>query len=483
MIFYSTGFRAINEPFINEDMYDPITGFCVIRDKDSSDYYHSRLVWLPEPCRKQLGYATEYTDKLAGQDLTLTNSSHHALYFLSQTGEAEIASRSRIEQELRGHNFFMPSNGQRHFLKSTLQERGCPVEIIEMMLGHWHTGEEGWTKNSALHPWDLRCATEKFLLPLLEELGLTGLPAIRTIPDKIKQQIQRSPHHQKKRIRIKKIREPLRNITKLLEQKPPAAVWLEPLGKIQKNSSIRKAFKPHEQAVLSAANRLLPEIYRGDSPLEIDNNKLLKLAKHIESGANAPQDYYKRLNYLIKVLEAGKESLGWSVNIPPRSIFLPKEYNLVRPALIKGLKLYRQIEQQFVRDLERPIPQSPQGRLTQIILSSILFGGIHHRKWLEVLLRGLKSYLFQFDEMLWCDLFVDTEVTPENKFQKQRKPSEYRRWIADPVTQMLIYRWLKHYPEDRKMADRYSIEELLQHYSINRDTTETFVSVPQSLSC
>ena len=46
MVSFSTGYRAVNSPYISEEMLDEQTGFCFIRDKDSADFYHSKLV----PC-------------------------------------------------------------------------------------------------------------------------------------------------------------------------------------------------------------------------------------------------------------------------------------------------------------------------------------------------------------------------------------------------------------------------------------------------
>src|SRR5690554_2901993 len=48
LVGFSTGYRAIKDPFPEAPNIDEETGLCVISDKDGPDFYNSRLVWLPE---------------------------------------------------------------------------------------------------------------------------------------------------------------------------------------------------------------------------------------------------------------------------------------------------------------------------------------------------------------------------------------------------------------------------------------------------
>lgn len=472
MINYSTGFRAVNAPYIYENMYDSETGFCIIRDKDSSDFYHSRLVWLIKACRDQLNLFDGYLRKFYHQNCEIPPERKLPPFFLSESGETEIATKSRIESELEKHRFYLPGNCQRHFLKSILQERGCLAEFIELMLGHWHAGEEGWNQNSGIHPWDYRCAIKKYLQPLTEELGLKKQEGAKTLPGKVKFKISSDILNYKKKRTNQQNNKPLAKPTEILKHFPPSQIWLEPLGKSQKKLPIHKAFKRQEQIVLLSVKKHLPEIYSDMPQPTLDSDKLHKFIKKLESGSKSPQIYYKRLDYLIKVLEIGKSSHGWPIGIPPRPIFLPKAYNFARPSLIQHIKIYRQEEKKFLDGMKSSIPADSDASLVQIIQSSIMYGGIHSQKWLGALLRGLKNNLYQTGEMMWIDLFIDPEITNDNKSQKQRNPSEYRRWIADPATQILITRWLKDFPQERKKIGASSVHELWGKHSENLVSNE-----------
>ena len=472
MTNYTVGFRGINFPHITESMYDPETGFCVVRDKDSADYYHSRLVWLTDACRNQLELFNDYFEKLCACCLKDSPLKIPPPFFLSADGQTEPATRTRIEEELRKHNFYLPANSQRHFIKSTLQEMGCRVEVIELMLGHWHTGEEGWTKSSGLHPWSYRSELKVYLTALQEELGLKELAGIRTPPSRVQITLSRSTqHHIKVNTKLRN-NKPLKKCVSLIKENPPAKIWLEPLGKRYRNLPPHEAFKRQEQIVLKAVHNHLPELYCGASQHKVNTSKVNSLFKQLKSGSKSPQIHYKRLDYLIKVLEIGKDLLGWSIDIPPRPTFLPKAYNFARPSLMKQIRTYRTVENLFLKELEKPIPADPKARLAQIILSSIMFGGINHPIWLEALLAGLKHSLYQYGEMMWVDLFIDDDIAmldENDQYQRQRDPSKFRRWLTDPVTQTLISRWLRNFPDDRNVIGAASAEEILANYSFSED--------------
>ena len=67
--------------------------------------------------------------------------------------------------------FALPINANRHYLRSTMLARGCPVEVINAFMGHFERGEEPWGKFSGLSPIAYRNALDLFLTPLMRDDG------------------------------------------------------------------------------------------------------------------------------------------------------------------------------------------------------------------------------------------------------------------------------------------------------------------------
>ena len=65
-----------------------------------------------------------------------------------------------------------PANFHRRFMRSDLIARGCPMEVVDAWMGHWHTGEEPWATYSSFNFSDYQQALQKYLMPILKDLGL-----------------------------------------------------------------------------------------------------------------------------------------------------------------------------------------------------------------------------------------------------------------------------------------------------------------------
>ncbi|MDY0038644.1 MAG: hypothetical protein RBS05_22295 [Zoogloea oleivorans] len=85
MIAYSTGYRAVSTPYVRAGRRDEASGFAIIRDKDSADHYHSRLVWLPPACLRQLRLYEHHVEHLRPRILSLDSSL--PFFFLNPDGQ------------------------------------------------------------------------------------------------------------------------------------------------------------------------------------------------------------------------------------------------------------------------------------------------------------------------------------------------------------------------------------------------------------
>jgi len=480
VIAYCTGYRAVNSPFITEDMYDSESGFAVIRDKTSADFYHCRLVWLPDACKIHLKYFEAHAEKIrkmSPHPLPTSNRKDNVFFFLDAEGHRVTVTPSRVKHQLEKFGFHLPANVQRHFIKSELQENGCPVEIIEIFLGHWHLGQEGWTQTSALHPWDFKVELEKHLPRLMNNIGLTPLKGLEKPITSIQLSLHIKTPLEVKEAARPQHHQPDKKTRELLNTHPPAEVWIQKLGRLFKTKfttgSAPAAFKQQERIVLVTLHKLLPDLYAGKPGTCVSDSQMKLLLRRLQPCPTDQRVHYKRLNFLIDGLEWGKEHLDWQLEIPARPVLVSKGINRVRPSMIRKLKVFRQTEKVFLADLKSPCPNETDLQVGQILLSAVLYGNIHQRKWATGFITGLSNALYQHGEILWVDLWADslTFQTEDDKWLSQRNPSLYRRWLADPTTQLLIYRWQRITGNNCQPQTDWNLEKIYTRYSQCLDDT------------
>lgn len=184
-IAFATGYRAIHDPSFGEEDIDFETGLAIISDKDTDDYYSTRLVWIAPHCLEQIGHYRRHL--LALYDHLSLNcpplftliKDHSApgsplnLFYLHQDLERIEMLRPGVlrEQLIKMHGYDLPINANRHYLKGELLASGCSPEIIEAFLGHWGIGQEPWSGLSGLHPLDFRLELQKHLGPIVQRDG------------------------------------------------------------------------------------------------------------------------------------------------------------------------------------------------------------------------------------------------------------------------------------------------------------------------
>ena len=194
MIAYGTGFRAVRDPFLSAAEIDWKTGFAVLSDKDNEDGYNSRLIWIPPECLQQLQLFKEHQQNLLCRLAILVPNVQSRLksrrkrtpkrfMFYTMPGNvqegylAKSLSPKLLGQKLRDI-FALPINASRHYLRSTMLERGCSVEVINAFMGHFERGEEPWGKFSGLSPITYRNALDFFLIPLMRDDGWEAMPGL-----------------------------------------------------------------------------------------------------------------------------------------------------------------------------------------------------------------------------------------------------------------------------------------------------------------
>ncbi len=195
LIAFSTGFRAIRDPFLSAAEIDWNSGFAVLSDKDNEDSYNSRLIWLPPVCLQQIQLFRDHQQNalyrfnilipgiFSNPDRPRRDAPGRYMFFAKKDEGGNEYVAMTLGPTLIGARvrsvYALPINSSRHYLRSCLLERKCPVEVINAYMGHFERGEEPWGVYSGLSPLAYRDALLKKLVPLLNEAGWKALPGLK----------------------------------------------------------------------------------------------------------------------------------------------------------------------------------------------------------------------------------------------------------------------------------------------------------------
>lgn len=155
MILWHCGARAVNDP-IDLSLYDPVTGFLALSDKDTDVYYASRVAWLPPVVRRQItSYRTHLRALRNAINIELPGSNE--LFFFDASDRPLSISLARLKAALPPDYPFR-LNAQRHYHRTMLRELGVPGQVLDAYLGHGAAGQESYAMHSCFSP--LRLAVE-----------------------------------------------------------------------------------------------------------------------------------------------------------------------------------------------------------------------------------------------------------------------------------------------------------------------------------
>lgn len=171
MLGTATALRATTKSLIHLSDIDPVLGVACYRDKDTARPYHARLIWVPDLVIRQLRHYENHRRRVDGELLVRgIQSPVEPGYYLSP-GHKPIELRPMLMVEQVKPTLPMPANAHRRYMRTTLIERGCAVETVDAMLGHWSIGEEPWARESSFDWREHLAELRRHVSPILEELG------------------------------------------------------------------------------------------------------------------------------------------------------------------------------------------------------------------------------------------------------------------------------------------------------------------------
>jgi len=192
LIAFATTYRAVQDPSFYERDINFASGLGVISDKDDKTYYHSRFVWIAEVCRQQIINYRRHLQRLfellalrSPALFKLFNNANrqgsplNLIFLPRENTSVKILRPGLLESRLKNlHNYDLPVNAHRHYLKAELMKSGCSPDIIEAQLGHWEQGQEPWNRFSNLHPREFCRQLSLHLSPVLERDGWKAIEGI-----------------------------------------------------------------------------------------------------------------------------------------------------------------------------------------------------------------------------------------------------------------------------------------------------------------
>jgi len=248
----------------------------------------------------------------------------------------------------------------------------------------------------------------------------------------------------------------------------PHDIWRNLVPRPNKTSSKSKPARrkrKHLLVMLKMLKEAHPEIYQGKP-----NTCLTK----VESEAFCEQlrlnvagyIYKQRRNFFILGLERGEEVLGWDVYIPAPITTVSREPPLFTRDTMTSLHKLRDIEHDFLKSLDNPIPKNSSIMLGYLVFSAAVYGGFLNSKWLIVWIRNPVKGLVYEKPIAWVDLYRD--MIGKGQQETDQTKMIHRRWFLDPLTLLLVSKLRDQITFDsyKRSDPRVHLQSLMDHLNI-----------------
>ena len=164
---FTTGVRAATNPDIYLDDLDDDSGLLPVNDKRVHMEHSLRFIYVPRHVRQLIRrYLSHRSQWLALETILRDKEPENLPRFILRTDNGAVPiDRASIRHLVNTRRDI--SDIGRHFFRTALVERGCPTEIINAQMGHWHTGSEPYGPASTLSPLDFA----RVIAPHLEAIS------------------------------------------------------------------------------------------------------------------------------------------------------------------------------------------------------------------------------------------------------------------------------------------------------------------------
>ena len=192
MFDFATGHRSVTNKYCFLYEVDLINGYMLLNEKDGDNYYNDRIVPFPSICCEQFKLYLEYRRKVAGRfngisDITYVldkkeksksrkkNQKYKfsvlgCFVFLNKNLEVQTITPSRFESVI-GEYYSLKLDTNRHCLRTYLRVKNYPGEKIDLILGHWLSGQNPNSRFSTSVSHDILSEVKNLISGKMEEEG------------------------------------------------------------------------------------------------------------------------------------------------------------------------------------------------------------------------------------------------------------------------------------------------------------------------
>jgi len=157
-------------------------GVLVFGDKLSPDLYQTRLAWIPETVREQLWLYDQHRTKTLTQLISSlciepfdVANDVPFLFFLNEREFEPVAVRPASWGRFVSHEFPLPMNFARAYMRTRLMSAGCSIDIMRAFMGHTANGLEPFGNTSSLSPLDYIQAIRPYIEKMLGDVQFAPL--------------------------------------------------------------------------------------------------------------------------------------------------------------------------------------------------------------------------------------------------------------------------------------------------------------------
>lgn len=198
MMKYTLGLRDVVGPTPQWNHVDLADKAILLSDKDDAASFSTRVLPLPDVVVSQLLrlrehlqamipslvlraplIATQISGALRGDSASTLPITFQ---LVERSGKVEVhaVSGSLMSKLVAEHarSFTLPGNANRHFLRSTLVDKGCPAIAVDYLLGHWRRGGEPLGRFATLDLDHYFGVLREHLQAIALEAGWRALPGL-----------------------------------------------------------------------------------------------------------------------------------------------------------------------------------------------------------------------------------------------------------------------------------------------------------------
>jgi len=172
---YACGIRAITTPLPWARNIHPVYGITKWSDKDNPSGYHTRILWVPNDVRLELGAYQRLLSRLSKKFNFGGKWSRIAGFMIEPQRKRPDLIRPRSLETYLGDLYPWPCNSHRRVGRQWLRGRVSP-SIAFFYMGHWSAEQEPWRQCAGRSLHSICKELESHIPSLLTDLGLTPLP-------------------------------------------------------------------------------------------------------------------------------------------------------------------------------------------------------------------------------------------------------------------------------------------------------------------